>query len=352
MLKELLMTHESDIYVLVRGKNETNSYERLETKLKFYFGDNILNTYSDRLHIINGDISKDFLGMSENKYNELCNKIDCIVHSAAYVKHYGDEELFNKINVVGTENIIKFATKGISKDVNHISTTSVNEGEIDDVEVKLFSEYEMDMGQVTQSLYSKTKLESEKIIMEATKKGIDVKIYRLGNVTFDYDTGQFQENIADNAVCSSLKAFVELKAFPKITERTMNFSYVDQLAKSIVLIMDKVNLKNEVFHIYNPNLVSMYEVGRMLKQKKQSLEVIEFTDFIKYIEKHLEDPNLRVSIDTILLYFDLSGSGTEIVTVNDKTTKILDELGFKWPEFDLDASSRMFDYWIKSEFIN
>ncbi len=210
----------------------------------------------------------------------------------------------------------------------------------------------MDMGQVTQSLYSKTKLESEKIIMEATKKGIDVKIYRLGNVTFDYDTGQFQENIADNAVCSSLKAFVELKAFPKITERTMNFSYVDQLAKSIVLIMDKVNLKNEVFHIYNPNLVSMYEVGRMLKQKKQSLEVIEFTDFIKYIEKHLEDPNLRVSIDTILLYFDLSGSGTEIVTVNDKTTKILDELGFKWPEFDLDASSRMFDYWIKSEFIN
>jgi hypothetical protein len=60
---------------------------------------------------------------------------------------------------------------------------------------------------------------------------------------------------------------------------------------------------------------------------------------------------LRVSIDTILLYFDLSGSGTEIITVNDKTTKILEELGFKWSEFDLNASSKMFDYWIKSEFI-
>ena len=46
----------------------------------------------------------------DEEYSKLGNTIDMVIHSAAYVSHYGDEHLFELINVTGTNNIIDFCS--------------------------------------------------------------------------------------------------------------------------------------------------------------------------------------------------------------------------------------------------
>ena len=108
LLYELINKTNSDIYCLIRNKNEQNPKNRLINKLKFYFDKNMLHYIDKRIHVITADISSPKLGLTDKEYKILGNKIDLVIHSAAIVDHYGDSQLFELINVTGTINIIEF----------------------------------------------------------------------------------------------------------------------------------------------------------------------------------------------------------------------------------------------------
>ena len=68
----------------------TDPEERLRKIMNFYFGDKYNSLLGNKIKIINGDITDDLLGQSNiNNYNEIAQNIDCVIHSAAIVKHYG-----------------------------------------------------------------------------------------------------------------------------------------------------------------------------------------------------------------------------------------------------------------------
>ncbi|MBA4536565.1 amino acid adenylation domain-containing protein [Bacillus aquiflavi] len=354
LLRELIHATDSMIHVVVRGKDLKEAEQRVKHKITFYFGNEYFDQISKRINIIKGDIEDRYLGLEKKEYETLSHEIDCIINSAAYVKHYGDFQKFYRINVQGTNHLINFAKNHKVKDFNHISTTTVSKGNIKGKDKVYFSEFEMDIGQKSNSFYAQTKLESEKLVMAASESGIEFKIFRLGNVSFHYENGTFQENIEDNAMSKTLQSFIKLNTFPELNIKDLNFSYVDQLAKSFVLLFNKKELKNEVFHLYNPYKVSIVDIANLIKKKYNTVNMISFAEFLDFILKNIHHEEIRPYLDQIFMYFHLTNKKsdvTETICLNEKTTYLLEKMNFKWSKLNETATKKMLDYWEKVNFI-
>lgn len=178
ILNEILTNSDATIYCLVRGKDDKFAEQRLKDLYKFYFNKS-LKEYNKRIKIIFGDITKSDLGISETNYKKLLEIIDTVIHSAATVKHYGDADLFYKINVIGTKNIINFCEINNAK-LHYISTISVS-GQYTEKESKTFTENNFWIEQnYSDNEYVKSKFEAEyEILNEIQNKNLYAKIYRV-----------------------------------------------------------------------------------------------------------------------------------------------------------------------------
>ncbi|MFT8349159.1 amino acid adenylation domain-containing protein [Clostridium saccharoperbutylacetonicum] len=353
ILKELLISTDSKIYLLLRGKDIKKVEDRVIKKADFHFGKEFYVKYKNRITILMGNISEDYLGMDIDTYRKLSLVIDCIINSAANVKHYGKYEDSYNINVLGTKNLLYFAQKGLMKDFNQISTISVGSGSVSNKEFVMFSESDIDIGQECDNVYVRSKLEAEKLVEEAGKKSLNTKIFRLGNVTFNYETGLFQENITENAFYKNIKAFIKLKCLLDIKGNIFDFSYVDQLAKAIILLFDKTNYRNEVFHIENPKKLSASDLTRALRRKYKDIELKNKEDFLAYISLKREDEELREYVDDVMVHLGLLENNdlTTFITVSDRTNAILKEFDFEWGKLDESVIKRMLDYCEKVNFL-
>ncbi|WP_143317979.1 non-ribosomal peptide synthetase [Clostridium sp. HBUAS56017] len=353
ILKELILRTNCKIHLLLRGENIKTAEERIIEKTNFYFGEEFYFKYRNRINILMGNISRDNLGLDIDTYEKLSLEIDCIINSAANVKHYGKYDEFYNINVLGTKNLIDFAKKGLIKDFNQISTISVGSGSIHNKNLVMFSESDIDIGQECDNVYVRSKLEAEKLVEEAGEKLLNTKIFRLGNVTFNYSTGLFQENIIENAFYKNIKAFIKLNCIPKIKEKVFDFSYVDELSKAVVLIFNKTNLNNQVFHIENPKKLSSIDLAELLRIRYKNIEIKNIDEFMSYISFRNKDENLREYIDDVMVHLGLleNNNLTTFITVSNRTNSILKKLGFEWSQLDDEAVKRMLDYCKKVNFL-
>ena len=95
-------------------------------------------------------------------YEELGQSIDCVINSAAVVKHYGNSSIFNDTNISGTQNLISFCLKFNCK-LMHLSTLSVSGNifdkklEVQPSEVVSFTEKNLYINQDLSNIYIKTK---------------------------------------------------------------------------------------------------------------------------------------------------------------------------------------------------
>ena len=94
LLYELLTKTTANVYCIIRNKNGQGANERLEDTVTYYFGKDFLANYESRINILEGELSENYLGLKEEAYKYIQNQIDCIIHSAATTKHYGNEKLF------------------------------------------------------------------------------------------------------------------------------------------------------------------------------------------------------------------------------------------------------------------
>lgn len=81
--------------------------------------------YGNRVHLITGNILKDNFNLSSEQYNFLGSTIDCVINSAALVKHYGKYAEFYNTNIEGTRKITNFCIENTIP-LHYISTISVS----------------------------------------------------------------------------------------------------------------------------------------------------------------------------------------------------------------------------------
>ena len=222
ILDEILSKEENSIiYCIVRKKGPISGAERLKNTLQFYFGEKYLNTFDNRIRVVEADITKENFGLPTEELEVLVKNTSIFINSAALVKHYGEYSLFNSINVVGTKNIIDFCEK-YKKKLYHISTTSVSgQGLPENNEEKApkvthFSEKDLYRNQNLNNAYIKTKFEAEKLILEEiANKKLKATIFRMGNISNRYLDAKFQINAQENAFINRIKSVLSLGVLQK-----------------------------------------------------------------------------------------------------------------------------------------
>lgn len=328
MLYDIIKNTNANVYCLIRNKENVDAEKRLINKLKFYFNNEILEYMGNRIKVIKGDITKSRFDLDEEQYNSIGYKIDLVIHSAAIVNHYGKKEIFELVNVIGTNNIIEFCKKFKSK-LNYISTISVSADFINNRRIiEEFNEHSLYIGQdYKKNIYVKTKFEAEYNLYKEMENGLEVAIYRLGNITARLKDGKFQENDYQNAFLNRILSLIKLgKTTHELLEFKFDMSPVDQCSNFIINIMQYENSYNRVFHIINNNQITLKEVLNYIDL--ENIEVVTNQE-LKQI--------MKTEKDKLGLINDITNNTlvSKVIKINsDESINYLNELNLKWNQID------------------
>lgn len=340
ILYYLLLNTTSKVFCIIRKKDNLNPLARLTKKFEFYFKDITIEQYLDRIEIIDGNILDDNFGITEQIYDYIGTKGDCVIDTAALVKHYGNYELFKKTNVHSTQKIITFCTK-YNIPLHYISTMSVSGYGLVKTPNTTFSETDLYIGQnFNDNVYVRSKFEAEKAIIEACdNENLMASIYRIGTVTNRYIDGIFQENYKDNAFLNRLSAFIKLQKFPeKLYEFLFEFTPVDYCAKFIVELLKQKGNNLDIYHLYNNNFIS----GKVLLKTIEELGVLIEPVTMKEFKKSLIES--KSNYFGITAYLKEVSSGNNLTFKNEITSNALKTLELKWPEINLDYINKILNY--------
>jgi surfactin family lipopeptide synthetase A len=279
---------------------------------------------------LNSFLEQENLGLSQREYQDLIIKIDSVIHAAALVKHYGDYTEFYLANVQVTINLLEFTKLTKLKDFHYISTYSVlnNNGPV-------ATEADTPNIEGLENVYLKTKLQGEQQAIKYRDYGIKSNIYRIGNLAFMAENCRTQENLAENAFFNWVKCLFKLQYIaPEIS--LVDISPADLTAQAIVKLFDKMQLSNEIYHVFNPYLFDLSKVEAKDKDQAWYIKTLPIDKFIDLIIfKLTNDASYHDLIMQFLLH---QGWLDDFVTKDMIATKIsqnktqctLEQLGFTW----------------------
>ena len=343
------------VYCLIRDKDNLPAIERLKNTLHFYFEDKYDKYIGNRIQIVNGDISSENLGLTESKYKKLGNSIQAVIHSAALVKHYGTFTEFEKINIIGTQNIVKLCTDFNLK-MMHISTISVSGNVLAEdanvknnfTEDKIYDESNFYIGQNIENLYVNSKFKGEDIVLDAISKGLKAYILRMGNLTSRFSEGKFQQNHFENAFVNRFKSILQIGYAPEyLLKGYVEFTPIDYCGDAIIDLATHYNHNYSVFHLLNDNHVPMERLCKELNTIGIPMEIVSSEKFKEIINTLLQDESKKDYLQGIIN--DLNDDQELVYESNVKiksefTKKVLKEIGFEWPYIDTTYLKNYFKY--------
>lgn len=359
ILKELVDNPKVNrVFCLVREKDNLNTDTRFKKQLNFFFDEDTVSRILAKAQVVNGDITNDNLFIEP--FNE---KIDVVINSAAYVKHYGDYDKFYQVNVFGVENIINYCIKNNARLIQ-MSTLSVSGNILETgqtLQVNMakdtpFDEKTLYINQNIENVYVNTKFMAEVKIFEAIiNSGLNANIVRLGNLTGRLMDGKFQPNVEDNAFSNRIKSLVLLKAMSKeMYEKYIEMTPIDVVSSAINKIVE-IKDKNIVYHLFNHNHIPMPHLVSILDNLGVDIKVLNKSDFIDLIRECLQDEDKLPLIQGIIPDIAEDGSleyNDTIIIKSDISQTILQKVDFEWPILDKNYLLKYLKYLQKINFIN
>ena len=360
ILQEYLDTYKNGIaYCLIRQEHGLTLEKKLLNKLHFYFGNKYDNLIGNRIVIVDGDITKEDFGLSENDLLHLSKNINCVINSAAKVSHYGDYSIFKNINVIGTQNVAKFC-KMFNKRLYHISTLSIsgnafmNQAYVENniTENVIFKENNFYINQSLENVYVRSKFEAEKYILEEINNGLNAYILRIGNLMPRISDGKFQPNASENAYANRLLSFAKLGMIPDyLLDGYAEFTPVDSCSQSIIKLIENPSKVNRIFHLFNHNHVNVSELLDTFKQFL-NIQVVSNEYFLEQIDLILNKENSDELLSGILGDFNKDRKlvyDSNIKINSNFTIKYLENIGFKWPTISKNYLTNFFKLLYKEE---
>ena len=362
LIYSFLTCNDGDIYCLIRQKDNIIPYERLKNTLIYYFGESFYQKYKTRIHVLEGDISKINIGLSESDLDIVKNNVNTVINSGAIVKHFGQKDLFERINVEGTRNVVTIC-KTFEKRLIHVSTISISgNGEKGEAIIEtpenindkiIFSEKDLYVNQNLNNVYTITKFEAERIVLEAILQGLDAQIVRIGNISNRYSDGMFQRNVEENAFAKRLQSFINIGAFPDYSlNHEIELTPVDLCADAILKIASYTSPCN-VFHIYDTKLLPIKLLIDTLNEFGYKLLPVSDTEMSNIINEILKDDNKKDILSGII--HDLDKNKRLVYTSRIKldcsfTEKYLNYIGFYWKDIDRKYLIKYINYFKKINF--
>ena len=275
------------VYCLVRASSFNQAQERTIKTLKQY--SLWKPEYKALLNSVVGDLSQPLLGLCEDVFDDLANRVDAILHSGALVDWMLPLEDYVGPNILGTHEILRLASWGRGKAVHFISTIStlpihVGYGLI---------EHDREYG------YGTSKYLAEKMIVAARFRGAKASSYRFPFVAASATNGRFRLDRGDflnNLITGSL----DLGAFPLIDADLSAVLPVDYLCNTIATIMTKDQQRvGEDYDFVNPQAPTFNHFFKVMSTASGGKEIIPFSKWhrraLKYTVAHPKSPLARIT---------------------------------------------------------
>ena len=332
VLKSFIDSNDGIAYCLMRKGRYPSPEKRLMSMLSYYFEDPMIDKMGSRIVCIEGDIT------DPNEINRLKGlDADVLINCAACVKHFVEDDLLDKVNYHGVQNLINFCVENNLRLVQTSTYSVAGELILDETGIKKeIYENQLYFGQSVENDYVRTKFLAERAVLEARiTRGLNACIVRMGNLMSRYSDGEFQINFLSNAFMRSLKAYKSLGQFPfGALDSWIEFSPIDTSAAA-VLKFATADSSFSVFHGYNNHSVTFADVIYAMKNYGFDIEVVSDEEFGKTVADAAEKGSSSDTILSLVAYDNKNGSRSYQLGANNRfSMNALLQGDFKWPIID------------------
>lgn len=331
VLKAFIDNYDGKVYCLVRKGKYESSEKRMMNMLMYYFDDPYKELFESRIICVDGDITskEQVTGFSEYKFST-------IINCAACVKHFAADDVLERINVQGVENLIDFC-KNNGRRLIQISTVSVAGEGSDGVPPmsRVFCENDLYIGQNITNEYIRTKFLAERAVLEAVSEGLDGKVVRVGNLMSRNSDGEFQINFITNGFLRSLRGYAAVGKFPMGgMHEVAEFSPIDSTALA-VLRLAQTDRRFTVFHACNSHHIYMADLIYAMRSYGFRIDIVRDEEFEAAVKEFAKTGQDSDAVSGLIAY--TSHNENEIYTIdysNRFTAQVLYRLDYKWPVTD------------------
>lgn len=302
LLQKWLNSSDVKFNLLVRSKHEESPQNRIKSVLAELYANTDVSRFSERIEVIEGDVSLDKFGLKESEYEMLAERTSHIIHCAAAARFNLELPDARKTNVMGAENILKFARKCETLvKIDYIGTAYVagrRKG--------IIKEDELDKGQQHNNTYEVSKLEAEKLVRENMSE-LPITILRPSIVICDSKTGRASNY---NGFYRAVRMYFLglLKILPGYPSSLMDLVPVDYIADATYSISKNMDSIGKCYHLTAGlnNITTLGEIRDLAgyyfgKEKFALIPPEEFNVYVSKIENKLSEEEHDM-IDEIRLY--------------------------------------------------
>lgn len=291
-LRDLLaMPNVKKVFCIVRAIDIMSAGQRIEQNLSQY---GLWNPdFSQRITIINGDLSLTQFGVSNQQYNKLSTDCDVIFHLAAHVNYIQPYQAHHAVNIEGTLNILRLATRGKAKPLHYVSTIAVYgpAGLLNSVsrifesdDIKTYLE-----GMKYDSGYSQSKWVAEQLVWEAKRRGVPLSVYRPGFIMGDSINGIGNPK---DFVFRLIRGCIAVGAYPCLPRQRKEFIPVDYVSAVLLTIAKNKNNLGQAYHLVPPDHTQSIDLDQFFELICESGYQLEKMAYSEWIAKLDADPRL------------------------------------------------------------
>jgi amino acid adenylation domain-containing protein/thioester reductase-like protein len=352
----LLHPRVKEVACLVRERNDMTPRLRIEQVMKKYnLWDNTSSNLS-KLTVLNGDITKDRLGLSQDDFTWLAGWAGAVFHLGAKVNFCEPYEAHFDTNVLGTKNALQVATSGRLKSFHFTSSIDAwgPNGLIlgtrkcleDDTLEPNLKGLPYDIG------YAASKWASEQMVRGARDRGLPVAIYRPGFVTGDSKTGAGNP---DDFFARLMVGSIQLRAFPHLPNQRMEYVTVDYVCDAMLHIASNNANLGRSYSLVAPDpadSVNLEKTVGVINDAGYSVERIPYWDWVHQLQDPKRQENPLMPLMPLLqekVWGDLTRFETSRDTPHYDATNtvaaLADAPDIGYRPFNPDQLNRFLEFW-------
>jgi amino acid adenylation domain-containing protein/thioester reductase-like protein len=251
LLASLLEKTDATVYCLVRSADAQHGLRRIEQSFALLgLG---AQFDPDRIVAVPGDLSVPLLGLTQRQFAELAERVDVIYHNGAAINNLSTYDALKAANVLGTQEILRLAAAGRTKQVHYVSTLSVFPALTDDGTDVVTEEQLLERWEALSGGYPQTKWVAEKLLHVGAARGIPYTVYRPTYISGSTTTGASN---SDDTWSRFIDACFLLEAVPAI-ESSINMLPVDYMSRCIVELSLGHASVDQSYNLLNPETVPL-----------------------------------------------------------------------------------------------
>ncbi|MCB0344570.1 MAG: SDR family oxidoreductase [Bdellovibrionales bacterium] len=243
----LVASPDETVLVLVRASKEQSAQQRVRTILNETFGESLAGKYSERVRVLEGDLSLENFGLGDSAIKDLSNDVNQIFHCAASTDLGQSLVDARAANVGGAQRVLRFARE-CSKSAEtpcsllHVSTAYVA-GDTDQV----VASSDLCLNRSFRNGYEQSKAEAEQLV-RAASSDLKTCIVRPSMIVGDSITGATS---AFNVIYIPARYIASglFKVLPARANTPCDLVPVDYVADAVIALAESSQESGLCYHL-------------------------------------------------------------------------------------------------------